>query len=35
MTRKDRQVLRDYAKRRVFIRPSLWHRLLMLLGVRA
>jgi hypothetical protein len=35
MNRKDRQLLRDHACRRVFIRPSLWHRLLMLLGVRA
>jgi hypothetical protein len=35
MRPSDRQTLRDYCNRRVFIRPSLWHRLLMLLGVRA
>jgi hypothetical protein len=33
MTRKDRQVLRDYARRKLFIKPSLWDRVLMFFGV--
>ena len=34
MKSSDRIVLRDYCQRHLFIRPSLWHRFLLWLGLR-